>query len=211
MPAVSDILGLTPLDHLPAKLFLPYILYFDHPDPQLAINTLQSSIGKVISQLPWLAGDVIMHSVPDGPKDRMHIAAPRVPLSEVPILQVKHFDRDEDIRSHPVQSYLHLPTICPASEQRPVLRFQANIEASPENIIVTSWGNLEVFSLDFGPGLGRIEDFEPGLALVPGGCILLPSRPVSNGSTAPWEVCITLKKGDSQTLAQDSLLSRILA
>ncbi|PYH93958.1 hypothetical protein BO71DRAFT_484189 [Aspergillus ellipticus CBS 707.79] len=428
MPAATNLLGLTPLNHIPAKLFLPYILYFDTPDPQTAVNTLQKGIDKVISQLPWLAGDV------------------------------KHFDHDEDIRSHPVQSYLPLPTFRPVSEQRPVLRFQANvfpskivlamsfwhsvfdgtgagvileavaeccktpsdesetpiaqlianthpllrkkvsnfptqcqtrldhpelgvpvfdpntstaqwdamesaladavetarytfspekvsqmkdtctqvlpklqqssaswissndiitavlaicvdrtlhperanktesadflmavdlrsrvqpplpetypgnaifpvhdsiylqetagqtgedadllhlthlalrvrsklasmdetlaysapaavadcddwtkIEASPADIIVTSWRGLKMFSLDFGAGLGHIEDFEPGLALVPGGCIFLPSRVERSGSTPPWEVCITLKKGDSQTLAKDPLFSRILA
>jgi fumigaclavine B O-acetyltransferase len=87
------------------------------------------------------------------------------------------------------------------------------IEAKPAGIIVTSWRDLKIYSLDFGAGLGCIEDFEPGLALVPGGCIFLPSR-VSlekSGLAPPWEVCITTKTGDSQALVQDPLFSQILA
>jgi fumigaclavine B O-acetyltransferase len=464
MPPVPDFLGLSPLDHIPAKLFLPYILYFDMADPQTATHSIQKGIDKLISQLPWLAGDVILYSAPEGPQNRMHIAPPRSsPSQEVPpMLQVKHFDRDEDFRTHPVHCYLALPTFIPALEQRPVIRFQANvfpskialamsfwhsvfdgtgagvileavaeccktannndsetpmaqtiakthtelrstvsafaskcqvrldhtvelgtpifdpsisseqwnaiesaaasavetkryifspekvtevketctrllpqlkppssssawissndiitamlvicvdrtlhperadktksadflmavdmrsrvhpplpetylgnsifpvhddiyfketagqtgqdadllhltqlalhirtklgqidetvaysasaavaeyedwakIEAKPAGIIVTSWRSLKIFSLDFGPGLGYIEDFEPGLALVPGGCILLPSRVSSPEKTPPWEVCITMKMGDSKTLVQDPLFSRILA
>jgi fumigaclavine B O-acetyltransferase len=87
------------------------------------------------------------------------------------------------------------------------------IEANPAGIIVTSWRSLKIYSLDFGPGLGCIEDFEPGLALVPGGCIFLPSRVSieNSGSTPPWEVCITLNTGGSEVLVQDPLFSRILA
>ncbi|PWY62392.1 acetyltransferase [Aspergillus eucalypticola CBS 122712] len=453
------LLALSPLDHIPAKLFLPYILYFDTTDTQTALSTLQKGIDRLISELPWLAGDVVLYSVPDGPKNRMHIAPPRVPLSDVPMLKTKHFDGDADSHSHPIQSYLPLPTFIPASQQRPVLRFQANVfhsriivamsfwhsvfdgtgagvileavaecckstneeittslaqtiakthddlrkevakfpskcvkrldhsielgtpvfdpnisteqwnamesalssmvetkrytfssekvakvkdictqlmpqlqsskwissndvitatlaicvdralhperadrtqsadflmavdlrsrvdpplpetylgnaifpvhddiyseemagqtgndadtlhlaqlalrirmklttmdktlmysasaavadyedwtkvEAGPAGIIVTSWRGLKVFSLDFGAGLGHIVDFEPGLTLVPGGCIFLPSRTSleKSGSSSMWEVCITLKAGDSQLLEKDPLFNRILA
>ncbi|KAL1852304.1 hypothetical protein Plec18170_006032 [Paecilomyces lecythidis] len=458
MSSAPDLLGLSPLDHIPAKLFLPYILYFSTADPQTAIHDIQKGINKLISQLPWLAGSVILHSEPEGPQNRMHIAPSRSSTSRVPMLQVKYFGRDEDLHTHPVHYYIPLPTFIQASKQRPVIRFQANvfptkvalamsfwhsvfdgigagiileataeccktanddsetpivqtiaqthtelrkkvsafpskcqvrldhtvelgtpifdprisseqwnaiesaaasavetkrhtfspekvaevkelctqllpqlqsshawissndiitatlvicvdrtlnseradktksadflmavdmrsraglpetylgnsifpvhdniyfketawqtgadadllhltqlalrirtklahmdetvaysasaavaehedwtkIEAKPAGIIVTSWRGLKIFSLDFGAGLGRIEDFEPGLALVPGGCILLPSRvsPENRGSTPPWEVCITMKRGDSKALVQDPLFSRILA
>lgn len=87
------------------------------------------------------------------------------------------------------------------------------VEAGPAGIIVTSWRSLKVFSLDFGAGLGHIVDFEPGLTLVPGGCIFLPSRTSleKSGSIPMWEVCITLKAGDSQVLEKDPLFNRILA
>lgn len=89
------------------------------------------------------------------------------------------------------------------------------VEGRPAGIIVTSWRDLDIYSLDFGAGLGYIEDFEPGLALVPGGCIFLPARMSGGGgqdrATAPWEVCVTLRMGDSETLLQDQLFRRILA
>ena len=91
----------------------------------------------------------------------------------------------------------------------------AKIEANPADIIVTSWRDLKVYSLDFGVGLGFIDDFQPGFALVPGGCIFLPSRARRDDSKSmsppPWEVCITMKKGDSQALVKDELFSRIFA
>lgn len=456
MPDVSDptLLGLTPLDHLPAKLFLPYILYFDTSNPKTALNALQKGLDNLVSQLPWLSGDLILHSAPRGPKNRLHIAPPQS-SSEVRILQVKHFRTDEEFRTHNIRSYLPLSTFIPASEQRPVLRFQANIfptkialamsfwhsvfdgtgagvilemlaecckaenakletplvstiasthqnlqrkvsafpskcqirldhsralgapvfdssisieqwdamesaisssietkrfvfspekvgrlkdscaqilsdlepgawvssndiitavlaisvdrvlhperadktqsadflmavdlrgrvnpplprtylgnaiypvhddiyfndspvkgedvdlihlarlalrvrstlasmdenlvysasaevaghddwtqiDAGPADIIVTSWRNLKTFSLDLGEGLGYIEDFEPGLALVPGGCIFLPERASLDGSVPPWEVCVTLTTGASEVLIRDPLFSRIL-
>ncbi|RAH76083.1 hypothetical protein BO86DRAFT_423442 [Aspergillus japonicus CBS 114.51] len=144
MPGVSnpDLLALGPLDHIPAKLFLPFILYFDTPDPQTALLTLRNGIDKLVSQLPWLAGDVIFHQAPDGPKGRMHIAPPQVPLSQVSMLQVKHFAHDEESRSHRVQAYLALPTFIPASEQRPVLRFQANVFPSKLVLAMSFWHNV---------------------------------------------------------------------
>lgn len=134
MAGVFDLIPLTPLDHVPAKLFLPYILYFNTPDPQTAVSTLQKGIDKLIFQLPWLAGNVVLHSPPEGPKNRMHIAPPRSSPSEVPMLQVKRFDRNEDFHALPVHAYLPLPTFIPASEQRPVRRFQANV--FPSNIVL---------------------------------------------------------------------------
>ncbi|PYI29208.1 hypothetical protein BP00DRAFT_349306 [Aspergillus indologenus CBS 114.80] len=144
MPGVSnlDLLALSPLDHIPAKLFLPFILYFDTPDPQTALLTLRNGIDKLVSQLPWLAGDVVFHQAPGGPKGRMHIAPPQVPLSQVSMLQVKHFAHDEESRSHRVQAYLALPTFIPASEQRPVLRFQANVFPSKLVLAMSFWHNV---------------------------------------------------------------------
>ncbi|PYH81622.1 hypothetical protein BO82DRAFT_414896 [Aspergillus uvarum CBS 121591] len=130
MPGVSnaDLLALSPLDHIPAKLFLPFILYFDTPDPQTALLTLKGGIHKLVSQLPWLAGDVVFHPAPDGPK--------------VSMLQVKHFAHDKESRSYPVQAYLALPTFIPASEQRPVLRCQANVFPSKLVLAMSFWHNV---------------------------------------------------------------------
>lgn len=144
MPDVAplDLVGMTPLDHIPAKLSLPYILYFDTPDPQAALQNLQNGVDKLVSKLPWLAGDVILHSDPEGPKTRLYIAAPQVPISETRILQVKHFAQDQDIQSASLQSYLPVPTFIPASDQRPVLRFQANVFPSKIVLAMCFWHNV---------------------------------------------------------------------
>ena len=143
MPEISDptLLGLTPLDHLPAKLFLPYILYFDTSNSQTALDTLQRGISSLISQLPWLAGEVILHSAPGGPKNRLHIAPSRSP-TEVEMLQVKHFKTDEELRTHNIRSYLPLSTFIPASQQRPILRFQANIFPTKIALAMSFWHSV---------------------------------------------------------------------
>lgn len=144
MPDIAPLglVGLTPLDHIPAKLSLPYILYFDAPDPQAALQNLQKGVEKLVAQLPWLAGDVILHSDPEGPKTRMYIAAPQVPIAETHVLQVKSFEQDGEIHSTPVQSYLPVPTFIPASDQRPVLRFQANVFPSKIVLAMCFWHNV---------------------------------------------------------------------
>ncbi|KAJ6164131.1 hypothetical protein N7470_002803 [Penicillium chermesinum] len=139
--APLDLIGLTPLDHLPAKLALPYILYFDTPDTQAALLSLQNGVGKLVSQLPWLTGDVVLHT-PEDLKTRLHIAAPQVPNAETRILQVKEYDRDQDIQSTPLQSYLPVPTFIPASDQRPVLRFQANVFPGKIVLAMCFWHNV---------------------------------------------------------------------
>lgn len=122
--ATFDPIGLTPLDHITAKVYLPYMLYFNSVDPIAAVRTLQSGINKLVAEAPWLAGDVVIHSKPE---TRAYIHPSRTAPHDAPMLTVKHFDRDDDFRTHPTQSYLPVPLFIPASQQRPVLRFQANV------------------------------------------------------------------------------------
>jgi fumigaclavine B O-acetyltransferase len=42
------------------------------------------------------------------------------------------------------------------------------------NVVFTSWRHLKCYALDFGPGLGYIEDFQPGFVIISGACIVLP-------------------------------------
>ena len=143
MAANSDLIPLTPLDHIPAKIYLPYILFFDAPDPNAAVQTIQNGIQSLVAQLPWLAGDVTFHSEPSGPQNRGHIVPPRSAPRDVPMLQVKNFERDEDVHANPVQAYLPVPCFIPASKQRPVLRFQANVFPS-KIVLVMSYMHLVI-------------------------------------------------------------------
>lgn len=80
---------------------------------------------------------------------------------------------------------------------------------------MTSWRHLKTFSLDFGEGLGKIFDFEAGITLIPGACIVMPSRTQGDGSkeesTTAWEVCITIKPDDFGVLVDDPLFRGIVA
>lgn len=97
----------------------------------------------------------------------------------------------------------------------------SNIESKPGNVIVTTWQHLDSYTLDFGDGLGKIMDFEAGLSLIPGACIVMPTREKTQkekegegkgeAEAVPWEVNITMKLGDMDVLVGDPLLARILA
>src|SRR5699024_9816604 len=50
------------------------------------------------------------------------------------------------------------------------------LESKPGNVVVTTWRHLDSYALDFGDDLGKIVDFEAGLSLIPGACIVLPAR-----------------------------------
>ncbi|KAL2845520.1 hypothetical protein BJY01DRAFT_263637 [Aspergillus pseudoustus] len=141
-------IGLTPLDHIPAKIYIPYMLFFNSTQPKPAIQTLQNGLAKLVSELPWLAGDVIAHTEPE---TRGFIHPPKVSLNEVEMLSVKYFDRDEDFRTHAVSEYLPVPVFVPATKQRPVIRLQANIFPT-KIIVVFSWMHL-VFD---GSGAGTV-------------------------------------------------------
>jgi fumigaclavine B O-acetyltransferase len=86
-------------------------------------------------------------------------------------------------------------------------------EDKAPNVVFTSWRHLKCYGLDFGPGLGYIEDFKPGFALIPGACIVLPrrTREVEPDATVPWEVPVTFMVGQHETLVRDRLLMQILA
>lgn len=139
----SELIGLTPLDHLPAKIFLPYVLYFDTTDTKTALHTIQNGVDKLISLIPWLAGDVVLRNEPSGPQNRAHIVVPprtaaaAAVSGEIPMVQVKYFDRDDEFRTHRVQAYVPVPTFIPASQGRPVVRFQANIFPSKIALVMS--------------------------------------------------------------------------
>ncbi|KAL2828205.1 hypothetical protein BDW59DRAFT_51509 [Aspergillus cavernicola] len=88
------------------------------------------------------------------------------------------------------------------------------MEGKPADIVMTSWRHRKVFALEFRPGLGYIEDFESGFLIIPGACIMLPQRTRELQQPAvalvPWEVSVTLRRGDYEALVGDPLPSRIL-
>lgn len=71
-----------------------------------------------------------------------------------------------------------------------------------DHIIFTSWRDLQVHQVDFGPNLGHIEAFECLTPLPNSACVLLPQRMVKDPI---WEVKITLDLNQLKTLQQDPL------
>lgn len=130
MGSIAQPIGLTPLDHITAKVYLPYMLYFNTDDPSTAVRTLQNGINKLTAEIPWLAGNVVRQSEPQ----TRGFVYPPTTSHDVPMLKVKYFDRDEEFCTHPKNEYFAVPVFIPASQQRPVLRFQVN--AFPSKIIV---------------------------------------------------------------------------
>ncbi|KAL4909241.1 hypothetical protein BDW74DRAFT_174440 [Aspergillus multicolor] len=127
-------IGLTPLDHITAKIYLPYMLYFDSNDSNTAVDTLRKGLDKPVEEIPWLAGDVVIHTKPD---TRAFVHPPQTPPHEVAMLTIKHFGDDQAFRMHPTREYLALPLFVPASQQRLVLRFQANIFPSKIALVMS--------------------------------------------------------------------------
>lgn len=127
MAEYLELLALTPLDHTIAKFYIPYILYFNTPDTETALHTIEYGLRKLVGCFPWLAGDVIFQNELYGPKNKGYIVHPDPSPEDVPMLHTKRFDSNEEFHTHPVQAYLPLPCLIPASQQRPVLRFQANV------------------------------------------------------------------------------------
>jgi fumigaclavine B O-acetyltransferase len=111
------------------------MLSFSSADPKIAVQTVRKGIKKLLNDMPWLAGDVITHT---DPETRGFIHPPKLPLNEIEILSVKHFEHDEDFQSHPTSKYLPVPVFIPATKQRPVIRLQANV--FPTKVLVAfSW------------------------------------------------------------------------
>lgn len=53
-----------------AKIHLPYILHFNATNSKAAFNTIKDGISRLVAHIPWLAGDVILRSEPDGLQDK---------------------------------------------------------------------------------------------------------------------------------------------
>ncbi|KAG0155444.1 hypothetical protein PDIDSM_1021 [Penicillium digitatum] len=82
------------------------------------------------------------------------------------------------------------------------------------NMMVSSWRQLKVYGLDFGPALGQIVEFNPQATLVDGFCIIQPERASESGEKSGWEAYVTLQSdamgssfqnGTFSTLSQDKV------
>lgn len=117
---------LSQLDHIVARNHTSYVLHFNTEDTDAARRTIEKGVQRLVSAVPFLAGNVTLSKGPESPINRARVSPSSLPVDQVPMLRVKYHDtyefQDTSNRElHP------LPLFTPFSESPPVLRFQANI------------------------------------------------------------------------------------
>ncbi|RAL04966.1 O-acetyltransferase [Aspergillus ibericus CBS 121593] len=121
---------LTPLDHLVPPSHALFYLSFQPKHPSEAITAIRMGIAHLVSQWPFLAGNVAR--IQKGDKRNISELQPPTAfdLLRYPILQVKHHQQSiSHAMSRPVinDELLHIPTKVPITYPIPAVRFQANI------------------------------------------------------------------------------------
>ncbi|GIK05151.1 hypothetical protein Aspvir_009253 [Aspergillus viridinutans] len=74
-------------------------------------------------------------------------------------------------------------------------------------IFISSWRHLKVYELDFGPGIGHVENFEMDVGTTDGVCVVMPANKRAVGKTekAPWDIRIVLNSDVMEALITDTL------
>ncbi|PYH89749.1 hypothetical protein BO71DRAFT_389021 [Aspergillus ellipticus CBS 707.79] len=121
---------LTPLDHIAPPLYALFYLSFQPENPSQALITLKSGISHLVSQWPFLAGNVTQVQK-RGKRRILEVQPPNAAdLLQYPMLQVKHH---QQLISHVPSltvidnELLHIPTKVPIAYPIPAVRFQANV------------------------------------------------------------------------------------
>ena len=78
------------------------------------------------------------------------------------------------------------------------------------DLIASSWRDLKINSLDFGPGLGHVDNFELNIGVADGAMTVLPEvkrDPSATKKKAPWDVRVSLASQIMATFQQDTLIT----
>ncbi|EAW15308.1 putative acetyltransferase [Aspergillus clavatus NRRL 1] len=108
---------LTPLDRASPEVYTDCFMIFDLENPLDGIPTLQRGIDRLVSEFPFIAGEI----------DSGHVKCPSPAVSSIPMLLVKHHPHTTSPPGGWDKSHSPLPRFIPSTEPRPVLRFQANV------------------------------------------------------------------------------------
>ncbi|RAK92158.1 O-acetyltransferase [Aspergillus costaricaensis CBS 115574] len=121
---------LTPLDHLLPPHHVFAYMSFRPEQPSEAVDALESGLSDLISQWPFLAGNVAMVQK----EKRRNVTELQPPttsdLLQCPLLRVKHHQHTiSDALASPVIDYemLNVPKTLSNSNPIPAVRFQANV------------------------------------------------------------------------------------
>ncbi|KAJ5147509.1 uncharacterized protein N7443_000898 [Penicillium atrosanguineum] len=137
---------LSPLDHTPPPMHMTAFLTFKLEHPARATSVLEAGVGHLISNLPFLTGNVTTTSPLRCKKKavQVHPTTPAL-LEQYPMLKVKYHPRryissppnqvpSSAVQEHTVsydvmfnEDYLPLPFDNAIAEKSPIFRLQANI------------------------------------------------------------------------------------
>ncbi|RAK71130.1 uncharacterized protein BO72DRAFT_442737 [Aspergillus fijiensis CBS 313.89] len=148
-PPIFEPYTLTPFDYLPPPLHMTAFLTFILDNPARAIPVLEAAVERLINELPFLTGNVVLSSSSSSPipgRQNVREVQPSTAamLDQHPMLVIKHHPRkyiSGPARASPVRSrgqiinydeifteeYLPLPLDMGSAPASPVYRFQANI------------------------------------------------------------------------------------
>ena len=79
--------------------------------------------------------------------------------------------------------------------------------------VVSSWRHLNVYNLDFGPKIGKIDNFEIEHGLFDGMSVILPAVRIgdTHHKRGPWDVRITLNPDNMDSIMMDTLFNWALS
>ncbi|KAE8323227.1 hypothetical protein BDV39DRAFT_182683 [Aspergillus sergii] len=137
---------LTPLDDTSPEVYTSCCLIWYVKDPSRSSLAIQTGIDRLVSHLPFLAG-----IVETGEKGMKEVKPSCGETEMIPMLSVKHHHHLAPPPNSLDSSYCPLPAFIPATQPRPVLRFQANIMT--DALILGTSCHHSVFD---GTGLGTI-------------------------------------------------------
>ncbi|RAH70047.1 uncharacterized protein BO66DRAFT_452063 [Aspergillus aculeatinus CBS 121060] len=146
-PPIFEPYTLTPFDYLPPPLHMTAFLTFILDNPARAIPVLEAAVERLIDELPFLTGNVVLSSsspIPGRQNVREVQPSTAAMLDQHPMLVIKHLPRkyiSGPARASPVrgrgqvinydeiftEEYLPLPLDMGSAPASPVYRFQANI------------------------------------------------------------------------------------
>ncbi|KAJ5267452.1 hypothetical protein N7478_010260 [Penicillium angulare] len=78
------------------------------------------------------------------------------------------------------------------------------------NLIASSWRDLKINSLDFGPGLGHVDNFELNIGVADGAMTVLPEVKrdlLATKKKAPWDVRVSLANQTMGSFQQNTLIA----
>ncbi|KGO47541.1 Transferase [Penicillium expansum] len=158
---------LTCLDHTVGPIFMNFFISFRCSNIEECLVTINQGIAGLIDRLPFLTGDVIETTTPNGRRNVMQVVPSSILIHEVPMISTKHHPhhvipntpRQSKGKVHTTEifaslddSYVPPVSLLPQSPgPRPVFRLQVNVLA--DGLVLAIGFHHRVFD---GTGVGLL-------------------------------------------------------